>query len=234
MPLRLFLRARGTIFVLPGLRLHRRKLQQEISVRKLSVSLVVVLALGLAAQAQEFHAAFGFGTVTAPSASSNANASFPSLSGGLYPSFSGNVIIWHHIGFGGDVAWRAHQTIYSGTQGNFGIVQPYRPIFYDFNGVYAPRLSKYAGVELQAGIGAESVHFYTGNVTCSAFSGCSNYQSSNHFMGHFGGGLRLYAKGNFFIRPEAHVYFVRNNFEFSGPRATRYGMSIGYTWGESK
>ena len=196
--------------------------------RKLSVSLVVVFALGLAAQAQEFHAAFGFGTVTAPSASSNANASFPSLSGGLYPSFSGNVILWHHIGFGGDVAWRARQAIYSGTQGNFGIVQPYRPIFYDFNGVYSRTYKKFGG-DVMAGIGGEDLRFY-GVLNCGSFTGCTNYVSSNHFAGHFGADVRYYFWGHAFIRPEAHYYVIRNNQEFNDANASRFAISIGYSF----
>src|SRR5204862_4580766 len=118
-------------FVFPGLLVHQESRQQEISVRKIVVSLVAVFALGLAAQAQEFHAAFGFGTVTAPSATTTSTGIFPSLSGGLYPSFSGMVILKHHIGFGGDVSWRAHRSIYSGASNNFGILAPVRPILYD-------------------------------------------------------------------------------------------------------
>jgi hypothetical protein len=51
-------------------------------------------------------------------------------------------------------------------------------------------------------------------------------------MGAFGGGLKLYAKGGFFIRPEARFYLVNNNFEYSSSRVLRYGASIGYTFGE--
>ena len=50
-------------------------------------------------------------------------------------------------------------------------------------------------------------------------------------MGHFGGGIKLFPFGNFFIRPEVHLYTVRNNNEFSSGRAVRYGISIGYTLG---
>lgn len=195
--------------------------------RKLVLVAVLFVMASIAAQAQ-LDVAFGLSTTSGESASSaGANYAPQSIGGGAHLSFSADYLMWHNLGFGGEISWRASQNLWGGQV-------PFRPIFYDFNGVYAPRLSKYAGVELQAGIGAESVHFYTGNVTCSSFTGCSNYQSTNHFLGHFGGGVRLYAKGNFFIRPEAHVYFVRNNFEFSGPRVTRYGMSVGYTWGEGK
>ena len=195
--------------------------------RKLVLVAAAFVLAASAAQAQ-LDAAVGVSTASGPSASSaTGNYAPQNIGGGAYINFSGDYLMWHNIGFGGEIAWRASQNLWGGQL-------PYRPIFYDFNGIYAPRLSKNLGVELQGGIGTESVRFYTGNVTCSSFTGCSNYQSTNHFMGHFGGGIRLYAKGNFFIRPEAHLYLVHNNFEFSGPRVARYGVSIGYTWGESK
>jgi hypothetical protein len=50
-------------------------------------------------------------------------------------------------------------------------------------------------------------------------------------MGHFGGGVRFYFLGHAFVRPEAHLYLVHNNFEFSGARAVRVGASIGYAFG---
>jgi Outer membrane protein beta-barrel domain len=205
-------------------------LQQEISVRKLLVSLVVVFALGIAAQAQEFHAAFGFGTVTAPSATTTANGSFPSLSGGLYPSFSGIVIVKHHIGFGGNVAWRASRSLYAGSSGNFGILVPVRPIFYDFDAVYSRTFEKRAGVDLMAGIGGEDLRFYTPYFQCGNFSGCTNYVSSNHFAGHFGAGLRYYFWGHAFIRPEVHYYAIRNNEEYNNANAARFTVSIGYSF----
>lgn len=199
--------------------------------RKLSASLVFVVALMLAAsvQAQEFDAAFGFGTVTAPSATTNSSGTFPSLSGGLYPSFSGIVLLKRHIGFGGEVSWRAHQSIYGGTASNFGIVQPYRPIFYDFNAVYGSKFGKQFGGDVMAGIGGEDLRFYTPYITCG-FTSCTNYTSSNHFAGHFGADLRYYVWGHLFVRPEAHYYIIHNNKEFNNANAARFAVSIGYSF----
>ena len=50
-------------------------------------------------------------------------------------------------------------------------------------------------------------------------------------MGVFGGGLKIYPKGNIFIRPEVRLYLVNNNVEFSSNRVVRSGISIGYTFG---
>lgn len=198
--------------------------------RKLLVSFAFVFALTLTTslQAQEFDAAFGFGTVKAPKASTNSNGvTFPSLSGGLYPSFSGIFRLRHHIGFGGEVAWRARQAVYG--IGSFGNIAPFRPIFYDFNAVYGVTHKKIGG-DVMAGIGGEDLRFYTPYFQCGSFSGCTNYQSSNHFAFHVGGDIRYYFWGHAFIRPEAHYYVVHNNVEFNNVNVSRFAVSIGYSF----
>jgi hypothetical protein len=195
--------------------------------RKLLVSLALVLTLTFAINlhAQQVDAALGFGTTTAPAASNG----FPSLSGGLYVSFNGNVILKHHIGFGGEVAPRLRQAPYGINNSLFSGVLPYRPIFYDFNAVYGiTSVKKKIGGDLMAGIGGEDLRFYTGTYTCGLT--CTNYQSSNHFAWHFGADLRFYVWGHAFIRPEAHYYIVHNNQEFNNVNAARYAISIGYSF----
>jgi hypothetical protein len=196
-----------------------------------SFAFAASLTLAIGCEAQEFHGAFGFGTVKGPAATVNSNGiPVPSLSGGLYPSFSGIFILRHHIGFGGEVAWRARQAIYGGTTSSFVFAQPYRPIFYDFNAVYGTTIHKKFGADVMAGIGGEDLRFYTPYYSCGAFSGCTNYVSSNHFAGHFSGDIRYYFWGHAFIRPEAHVYLVHNNSEFNGANVSRFTVSIGYSF----
>jgi len=188
----------------------------------LSFACAAIFAFSTASRAQQVDFAFGMGTIDAPAASQADNNHSPvSLTGGAYPSFSGDVLLHKRIGFQGELAWKASRAIYPGPE------IPYRPLFWDFNALYAPKLASHTELELLGGIGAESTRFYVGTF-CGAFS-CSNFQSSNHFMGHFGAGLKLYPARNFFIRPEAHLYLVNNNLEFSSARAVRYGVSIGYT-----
>jgi hypothetical protein len=184
-------------------------------------------ALAVPASAQQFDIAFGYGTVFGNPATdatatqiANGTHSAQTISGGGYPAFSGDLLFWKHLGVGAEVAWRAHQNIDQ-------FFQPYRPIFYDVNAVWAPPLGKRAQAELQGGIGAESIRFYTGG-TCSFF-GCTTYTSSNHFATHVGGGIRLYVWRSVFVRPEVHYYFVNNNFEFAGSRVVRVGASLGYS-----
>jgi hypothetical protein len=196
----------------------------------LRIALIFVFALAALAatsnlvQAQKVDFAFGISTVDAPGASSADSSHSPvSLTGGTYPGFSGDVLFFHNMGIGAEIYWKASQADYANQGFN------YRPIFYDINAVYAPKIATHTYLELVGGIGALSTRFYTGT-SCGIYS-CSNYQSSNHFDADFGAGLKFYPKGSgFFIRPEARIYLVNNNIEFSSPRVTRYGISVGYSF----
>jgi hypothetical protein len=101
--------------------------------------------------------------------------------------------------------------------------------------MYGRRFTKHFGVEALAGIGGESIRFYSNSYTnCDYYGDCTNYVSSNHFMGDLGGGVRFYPYGNFFVRPEVRLYLINNNVEFSSSHPVRYGVSIGYAFGGSK
>jgi hypothetical protein len=175
------------------------------------------------AHAQQFDIGFGVGTVVGTSAANAESGHIPqTISGGAYPSFSGDFLFWKkYIGVGGEVAWRANQNV------NI-FFQPYRPIFYDFNAVVAPPLGKHAQAVIQGGIGGLDIRFYQPVFSCNFF-GCTNFSSSQHFSTHVGGGIRLYVWHSVFLMPEAHFYYVNNNFEFASNRAQRYGVTLGYS-----
>ena len=175
------------------------------------------------AGAQQIDAAFGFGSVSSAASKTSGGLFFPSSGGGGYPSFSADFLLKRRLGLEGEMFWRASQNLYGGGQ-------PYRPIFYSFNVIWVPKLSKSVMPELLAGIGGEDLRFY-GIVNCNSVVGCTNYTSSNHFMGDFGGGIRAYFWRDAFIRPEVRVYLVHNNVEFSSAYSTRYGVSLGYSFG---
>jgi len=187
---------------------------------------VVVLGLtllALPARAQQLDAAFGVGTTSAPSASDATGKFFPqSMGGGASPAFSADFLFIHHLGVGFDVNWRASQNIYAG-------VQPFRPVLYTFDAVWAPRISRQVSGELQGGIGVSATRFYQPFLSCNLFT-CTDFSTVNHFAGHVGGGVRLYIWRNLFLRPEVHAYFIHNNVEFSGAHLIRYGVSIGYSF----
>jgi hypothetical protein len=184
----------------------------------------MVLAVA-GAQAQQIDIGFGAGTVIAPSSSNPDTGHQPqTVGGGTFLNFTGDVLVHRHFGFQGEVNWRASQNIYQG-------YQPFRPIFWDFNGMYAPRLAKNVRAELLAGIGAENVRFYTNYYTCSYFYGCTSYSSENHFLGHFGAGLRYYFWNDAFIRPEISYYLIDNNVDFTSNHALHVGATLGYSFG---
>jgi hypothetical protein len=191
-----------------------------------SVLLSAISALVLAAtftHAQQLDVAFGVSTTLSSSNYNSSSQSFPlqAEKGGAYPGVSAGVVFKNRLGFNGEVNWKATQGLYDG-------YQPYRPIFYDFNALYQPKIGKKAGLDLMAGVGGESIRFYQQYYNCSYFS-CTDYVSSNHFMGHVGGGIRYYVWHRFFIRPEAHLYLIHNNAEFSSGYVGRVGASIGYS-----
>lgn len=190
--------------------------------RKLLAVAVFSLLFASAMQAQSGSVFFGASAVQG-TASTDTVLGIQQVGGGTFLQAGAEFLIRHHLGVEGEVSWRAHQNLYGG-------FQPFRPIFFDINGVYAPQLGKHVGADLMAGIGAESTRFYTGQYVCS-FTSCTNYTSSNHFLGHIGGRLRLYVHNGFFIGPEAHLYMVHNNVEFTSGNAARYGVSLGYTFG---
>ncbi|MFI5114996.1 MAG: hypothetical protein ACHP7J_07620 [Terriglobales bacterium] len=192
---------------------------------------VVLLALACAAlagfsslaQAQKVDLAFGVSTVTAPGPSVVNATTLPSLTGGTYPGFSGDVLFWHNLGLGGEIYWKANQRNYNGDP-----TQPFRPLFLDFDAVYSPKLASHTYLELVGGLGAIDTRIYA--------NGCgngynTNYCADKHFMGDFGAGIKFYPKGGFFVRPEAKLYLVNNNLNFSSGRVARYGLSLGYTFG---
>ncbi|MGB9195783.1 MAG: hypothetical protein WCB53_02525 [Terriglobales bacterium] len=189
-----------------------------------SLACATIIGTSNFAQAQRVDFGFAVSGIEAPSASSaDGSHTGVSLTGGTYLGFNGDVLFWHNLGFGAEINWRASQA-----QDYFGQGFNYRPIFYNFNAVYSPKIASHVYVDLVAGIGAEDTHYYTGTV-CGIYS-CSNYQSISHFDGDFGGGLKLLATHHIFIRPEARVYLVNNNQEFSSNHLVRYGATLGYTF----
>ncbi|HLW88731.1 MAG TPA: hypothetical protein VKR57_09565 [Terriglobales bacterium] len=191
------------------------------------VAICWICVLVAPACAQQIDVAFAGGSLSSPGNSFSAGTLLPAEGGGAFVGFNGDVLFKGNLGAQIEVNWRASQGLYGGQL-------PYRPLFYDFNAIYARRFTKLVGAEALAGIGAESIRFYQGTYNCDFYGNCSNYVSSTHFMGDFGGGIRFYPYKSFFVRPEMRLYLVHNNVEFSSARLVRYGVSIGYTFGGSK
>ncbi len=203
----------------------------EVLLKKLLVCSLLCALFGFAslASAQQGDATIGFGTIMSPSAKScGATGSLNFVcpeTGGLYPKIGADVIFAKRLGVGFDAAWR-------GGQGTYPSGQPYRPILIDINGVFQPRLSKKAGLDLVGGIGWQDTRFYgyTNSSGCIYFGQC--YTSSNHFMVDAGAGIRYYVWGHVFVRPEFRLYHIVNNTtDFTSNNVIHVGASIGYTIG---
>ena len=194
-------------------------------------TLFAVLAVASLASAQQGDAYIGAGTMLSPGAAScgrqpDGNFLCPEK-GGTYLNLGADVIFHKRVGIAFDAAWKASQGAYGGPGG-----QPYRPLLFDFNGVYQPRIGKKAGLDLVGGIGWQSTRFYGYQPTsnCVYFGQC--YVSSNHFLVDLGAGVRYYFWGHVFIRPEVRYYHVLNNTDvFTSGNIVRVGASIGYTIG---
>ena len=186
-----------------------------------------ILTLVAPLYAQQLDVSFGAGSLAAPTNNNTFSGANEGLGGGTYVGFGADVLIKKHIGVQGELFWRTSQGLYQSQV-------PYRPLFWDINGIYVAQFSKRVAAEAVAGIGAESLRFYQGAFNCDAYGNCSNYVSSNHFMGDVGGGIKLYVFKSVFVRPEVRLYLVKNNVEFNSSLAVRYGASIGYTFGGSR
>ena len=149
---------------------------------------------------------------------------------GAFGKFGGNFMVTPHFGLGAETDFRFSQGDYAGLN--------YRPLFYDFNGIWLPTAHRLKRVvpELQAGLGGVNVKFYDSQSFCNAFTGCSSsnnfIDSSNHFQVHLEAGVRFYATSHLFVRPNVDVHYVNNFFQFGSNWVPEYGASVGWSFGE--
>jgi len=206
---------------------------------KRTVRVVVLLSLACAAlatfsnfaQAQKIDIAFGISTTEAPGASSaDSNHNPISLTGGVYPGFSGDFLFYHNVGIGAEVFWRGGHVNCPDVVCGLDSGINFRPVFYDFNAVYSPKLASHVHAELVGGIGAMDTHYSACTLSGNSCGGTQLISSSNHFDVDLGGGLKFYLTKGFFVRPEARYYWINNNTDYSSNHATRFGASIGYTF----
>ena len=158
------------------------------------------------AQAQKIDIAFGVSTTLAPGASFVDSAeSAPSLTGGAFPGFSGDVLFCHNLGFGAEVFWRAGSSSCPESICGFESGINYRPVFYNFNAVYSPKLASHAYLELVGGIGALDTHYSACNLSGASCGGSQLLASSNHFDVDLGGGIKLYVHARVLRPPRGAI-----------------------------
>ena len=184
----------------------------------------VLAALVPFAPAQQIDFAVGGSTPWSPSPLTASQAFLPPAEkGGTFAGASLQYLTERHLGLNLEGAFRAQQGLYNG-------YQYFRPILYDVNGVYARRMAPKIRADFMAGVGGETLLFYQ-QTNCNYAGGCRTYVNNTHFLVHAGVGVRYYVWKTFFVRPEAHYYFIPNNFEFHSDHVFRIGASIGKTFG---
>ena len=150
----------------------------------------------------------------------------PSLDG-VFGTFGGAVMLKPSFGFGAQVSLRFRQGDYAGLG--------YRPIFYDFNGIWTPSLGKRIMPEFQAGFGGVNLRLYNPSTPYYDYN-TGQYStfvgSSNHLQLHAAAGLRIFVKPHIFVRPQIDYHWVRNMVEFSSNSVPAYSIAIGYSSGE--
>jgi hypothetical protein len=150
--------------------------------------------------------------------------------GGTFGKFGGDFMVTPHFGLGAETDFRFSQGAYAGLN--------YRPLFYDFNGIWLPTAHRLKRVvpELQAGLGGVNLKFYFPQSSCNSFTGCSSsnsfIDSSNHFQVHLEAGVRFYVTQHLFVRPQVDAHYVNNFFQFGSNWVPQYGASVGWTFGE--
>jgi hypothetical protein len=196
-----------------------------------SVLLLVISSFAGAQSRFDFY--FGMGTTQVGSSgqviqnSSTGDVSQTPHMAGVFGTIGGGLFLKENYGFGAQVSFRFKQGDYVG----YG----YRPIFYDFNGMWTPKVGKFVVPEFQGGFGGLNLRFYdasnpyvdsTGRV--STFAG-----SFNHFQLHAAAGLRFKAKDHIYIRPQVDYHWVPNlKDQFGSNSVLGYSLAVLFSSGE--
>ncbi len=201
-----------------------------MKVLKSTVTVVAgMLFFAAFANAQRVDAYLGLGTARDPSSNQlidlfGTGTGAPTTAlGGVFMTLGGGVMLKPSLGVGGEVSFRVAQQDYAGA----GI----RPIFYDFNGIFSPKIgTSRVMAELQGGLGGVNVRFYGGSQFCDPYTGrCSNFAgSSNHFQLHLGAGIRFYVNERVFIRPQFDYHWVHSLTDlFKNDSVAAYSIAVG-------
>ena len=194
---------------------------------EMRIALVVCVLCSLTGQshAQQLDVA-GSGSILESPGPNTASLAFvpPGDSGGVFAGFSLQYLSENSRGLNIEGAFRAKEGLYNG-------YQYYRPVLYDVNWVYGHLFAPKFRGDFMAGVGGETLIFYQRTAPCHYGNGCRTYVNNTHFLMHAGFGLRYRFFKGFFVRPEAHYYFIPNNYEFHSDHVLRFGGSLGYTFG---
>lgn len=214
----------------------------KLTFRTIPVLVVLLLAGASGARAQGVSAYFGVGSFFDSSATEAGCSSGEIVDpfvgtctpvnsmGGAFGVFGADFMIKPHIGVNGEYAFRFAQDSYMPSE-QLNI----RPAFYDFNLVYQPGPTDSRVVPvLEAGIGGAKMSYYIAQSLGNLTTQSQFFTSSNHFQAHVGAGVKIYVKGDIFVKPQFDFHWVHNLTDQYG-RSTVPGftVSVGYTFGRT-
>lgn len=240
-------RNRESMFWLAKTFQKRRSSLSKLTIRTIPLLALLLLAGVKQASAQEVSAYFGLGTAT-DTAGTGVITGTSTLcpAGNLYDDFTGNCEPGPTIGgvfgvFGADYMFRPHfgvngEYAFRFAQANYlpaaGLTM--RPGFYDFNAVYEPITGSDARVVpvFEGGIGGAVVSLYQTTCLTGICSGYSAGLNANHFQVHAAAGVKLYVKGNVFVKPQFDFHYMTNyTQQFGRNWVPMLTVSVGYTFG---
>jgi hypothetical protein len=151
---------------------------------------------------------------------------------GLFGVVGADFMFRTHLGINGEYLFRFSRAPFLPNAG-----LDFRPSFYDLNALYQPFSSKRIVPFLEGGIGLAKVSLYFNPQACVISTPCTDQSSalgsSNHFQLHGAGGVKVYIKGNIFVKPEFDLRWVRGlNQEFARSWVWGYTVGVGYTFGK--
>ncbi len=188
-----------------------------------------ILSSAASAQAR-FDVYFGMGTQRDSSTNQLVDllgTGNPMLTGpmdGVFGTLGGGLMLTPTFGAGAEVSFRFAQGDYANTG--------FRPIFYDFNGIWTPLGKSPIMPELQAGFGGVNLRFYGGTQYYNYYTGTySNFAGSiNHLQLHASLGVRFYVKERLFLRPQFDYRWVRNlDDEFARQSVLGFSLAVGFS-----
>lgn len=148
---------------------------------------------------------------------------------GLFGEMGVDFMFRRKLGVNAEYAWRFSRATFLANDS-----LDFRPSFYDLNAVWQPFGSRVASV-LEGGVGIAKISLYstgtpaTGVTDRSSFPAGSN---TNHFQLHGAAGLKVYLRGNLFVKPEFDLHYVTKfTDQFGRKLVVGYMVQVGYSFG---
>jgi hypothetical protein len=227
---------------------HRYEvLKKESFLSKLTLRTILLLSILLLlgsvnfVRAQRVSPYFGLGTARDRAGTTNnvcpAGQLFDGLlceagptMGGLFGVVGVDFMFKKHLGINGEYAFRFARAPFLAGDG-----LKMRPAFYDLNALWQPISGRRIAPFLEGGIGGARVFLYSTGASITGVAGTSGFPAgsdTSHFQLHFAAGLKVYIKGNLFIKPQFDLHYARHlTDQFGRNVVVQFMGSVGYTFG---